>query len=255
MTTSLITSSPAMPISMFAPFPRLPAEIRLFIWSLCRIPRIVCIRRGTDFDAGNNTAQPAYCRARASLPAMLCTCRESREFALQFYKKCFRLQLLHAIYFDPSIDSLFMTDIATSNAFYRATLVSCQLLKSSCIGPLQTPEKAFCVAVQFERTPSPHTSESELMRGLMALSALFPFLNEFLVVGYSPHSSSDWTEAIMQVAIPRVGSQRKRQGPYILGQYQLINGSLEEKEYPSRLLPKMVFLSQDQSISWSSLTV
>jgi hypothetical protein len=94
---------------------RLPVELRDMVWELqLPGPRTIKILEGTLRD-GRRTAGAA----RVLVPTLLHICKESRDFALRFYRLSFENQLRHKpIYFDCERDLLFIPNERQMRAFY-----------------------------------------------------------------------------------------------------------------------------------------
>ena len=180
--------------STFDHFSNLPFDLRFIIWSLLRSPRLIAVTRDIQFETEN--PEHHRCKARTtsgtdSCLSLLRTCRESRSIAVQFYSLTFRLQFPHPIYFDPSIDTLYIHDIATSQSFYKAIKESFQLWKQRDGSSSQSSEKAAGLAIQYETTSmAPYDNyPRELILGLILLASLFHSLPKVCMY-YA--SDDDW---------------------------------------------------------------
>ncbi|RYO74014.1 hypothetical protein DL764_011021 [Monosporascus ibericus] len=81
-------------------FPRLPAELRLEIWRLSCSERVVEVFYDSDEDRCLTTSKP---------PAILHTCRESRNEGLRIFRKSFGTTSHEPrIYFCPELDTLYL---------------------------------------------------------------------------------------------------------------------------------------------------
>ena len=231
---------------MFHLFPALPIELRLLIWSFSRSSRVISLIRDVEFEEENLGRHRCKARASHPCPAILLACHESRSFALQFYRPTFHLQLPQPIYFDHTLDSLYMLDLDTPGSFFRATLESYRLRKQSDSYAVQLPEKALRIVIRYNLSVRKKMNEPLLMRGLIHLDQLFPSLRELIIVGYQ---SKIWTESEFKIRIPRIGSY-KGSTQVLIGKHQFINGGLLAT--PGRVVPEIVFWSEDMFTSWTT---
>lgn len=229
---------------MFHLFPALPIELRLVIWSFSRSSRVISLIRDIEFEEEHPGRH--RCKARASwpCPAILLACHESRSLALQFYRPTFHLQLPQPIYFDYTLDSLYMLDLYTPESFFKATLELYRLRKQSDSNTVQLPEKALRIVTRFDPSTTNELSERLLMRGFIHLDQIFPSLRELIVVGYR---TKFLTESEFKVRIPRIGSY-KGSTHQLIGKDQYINGVLLAT--PGRFVPEIVFWSEEIFTSW-----
>jgi hypothetical protein len=79
-------------------FASLPFEIRLKIWELSQVPRVLQVQEFPD----NGKRQ---WRSRSSPPNLFAICQDSRAFAFRRYKFCHTPHM--RIFLDPEIDTLF----------------------------------------------------------------------------------------------------------------------------------------------------
>jgi hypothetical protein len=115
------------PADSFTSFPKLPAEVRLKIWSLALPgPRVITI--APDYSSAPEFFDPEHphstrYKARACtkpVPALLHCSFESRAVALKSYELSFRTNLQKKpIYFDFRKDSLCMINIPALHSFMR----------------------------------------------------------------------------------------------------------------------------------------
>ncbi|KAK3343325.1 hypothetical protein B0H65DRAFT_444048 [Neurospora tetraspora] len=123
------TTSPTTTPPTFHPLPRLPYELRLLIWEATISPRRVEV----DFLVLNQLFhQPQWTHRLVSLtppPAILSTCRESREVGLKVYKKVFLglRRPIPYVWLNPRLDELKLEQGAVAyapsvNAFINAAL-------------------------------------------------------------------------------------------------------------------------------------
>jgi len=159
-------ANPSAPTPSFAPFPFLPAELRLEIWRLSFTPRVVSARYSLDNDR---------CLASTPPPAVAHTCRESRYEALHSgYVLAFGTRSHAAtIWFAPELDTLYVPR--------RGQLGYADACRDFAQHVLDTTEHVRRLAIDHVRPeirkPWETYSKYWLMRG-------FPFLREaFLVLG------------------------------------------------------------------------
>jgi len=104
----------------FTSFMRLPVELRDIVWELqLPGPRTITI---TEDVVHKSLDDPDLRKAKAAktpVPTLLHICKESRDFALRFYRLSFEIELAdRPIYFDFERDLLFIPSERHLKAFY-----------------------------------------------------------------------------------------------------------------------------------------
>ncbi|CAK7203884.1 hypothetical protein SEUCBS139899_006634 [Sporothrix eucalyptigena] len=80
------------PLTSFTRFPDLPTELRLKIWQLSFVPRVVEVhRRKSHYADGDRSSASAKWQSWSSNPPALAVCYESRTLALEHYAANIRL--------------------------------------------------------------------------------------------------------------------------------------------------------------------
>ncbi|KUJ15043.1 uncharacterized protein LY89DRAFT_686607 [Mollisia scopiformis] len=122
-----VAASASTPTASFHPFSRLPAELRVRVWSFTIWPRnvdfIMCGWQNQMND--NSFASSTTLKQRNAVPAILHVCRESRYEGMNFYTL-----LRHSItglgigYFNFDLDTLFISPRSSKDVKYHASQCS-----------------------------------------------------------------------------------------------------------------------------------
>ncbi|KFY00712.1 hypothetical protein O988_03141 [Pseudogymnoascus sp. VKM F-3808] len=130
--SSLTTATTTITDKTFTLFPLLPPELRLKIWQIAlSIPRLVVISSTTNVVSDRYT--DAIFVDNPPLPLCFLACRESRDAALQRYKKCYATDTLESLMFyfnfehdqfllggpDPYISINYLTTVALPNNAHK----------------------------------------------------------------------------------------------------------------------------------------
>jgi hypothetical protein len=104
----------------FTSFMRLPVELRDMVWELqLPDPRTITITEDVVHKSLDDPDLRIAKAAKTPVPTLLHICKESRDFALRFYRLSFEIELAgRPIYFDFERDLLFIPSERHLKAFY-----------------------------------------------------------------------------------------------------------------------------------------
>jgi hypothetical protein len=104
----------------FTSFMRLPVELRDIVWELqLPGPRTITITEDVVHKSLDDPDLRIAKAAKTPVPTLLHICKESRDFALRFYRLSFEIELAdRPIYFDFERDLLFIPSERHLKAFY-----------------------------------------------------------------------------------------------------------------------------------------
>jgi hypothetical protein len=104
----------------FTSFMKMPVELRDMVWELqLPGPRTITITEDVAHNSLNDLDFRTAKAAKTLVPTLLHICKESREFALRFYRLSFENELAgRPIYFDSVRDLLFIPNERHLKAFY-----------------------------------------------------------------------------------------------------------------------------------------